>query len=242
MGSRYLFNGDKRMTLITVQNGKVVLRDGKIGTEQACCCGGPPCDCESCYLDIQVNGVSIPENPNRSPGECGENPSNGYDNGFCDAFTPYGTVVCTGSNVDTGNCVGERGPPSPGYCDVQAAYCLIECSDTTQTIRLFLYVFNSYQCWGTADPNGNNLPNGLVFAGVALYFKDYTFSLPPCGETGDVGEPEEGSEVEISACDDCNAFFDINGCDVDAGGSDSAGVEGFTCCSVSVTVTCNAFP
>jgi hypothetical protein len=27
------------MTLITLQDGRIVLRDGKVGTEQACCCG-----------------------------------------------------------------------------------------------------------------------------------------------------------------------------------------------------------
>lgn len=32
------------MTEITVQDGKVVLRDGKVGTQAACCCGGA-CDC-----------------------------------------------------------------------------------------------------------------------------------------------------------------------------------------------------
>jgi len=30
------------MTLITVQDGAVVMRDGQVGTEQACCCG---CEC-----------------------------------------------------------------------------------------------------------------------------------------------------------------------------------------------------
>jgi len=34
------------MTLITFQDGKPVLRDGKVGTEQGCCCGGQcPCVC-----------------------------------------------------------------------------------------------------------------------------------------------------------------------------------------------------
>jgi hypothetical protein len=37
------------MTLITIQDGKIVLRDGKVGTEQACCCGGDePCECPTC--------------------------------------------------------------------------------------------------------------------------------------------------------------------------------------------------
>lgn len=31
------------MTLITVQDGKIVLRDGKVGTGEACCCGICPC-------------------------------------------------------------------------------------------------------------------------------------------------------------------------------------------------------
>jgi hypothetical protein len=35
------------MTLITFQDGKPVMRDGKIGTEQACCCG---VGCEACTL------------------------------------------------------------------------------------------------------------------------------------------------------------------------------------------------
>ena len=34
------------MTLITLQDGKVVMRDGKVGTEQACCCN-PPCQCSA---------------------------------------------------------------------------------------------------------------------------------------------------------------------------------------------------
>ena len=30
------------MSPLTVQDGKLLLRDGKLGTEQACCCGCPP--------------------------------------------------------------------------------------------------------------------------------------------------------------------------------------------------------
>ena len=35
------------MTLITFQNGKPVMRDGAVGTEQACCCG----KCGRCIID-----------------------------------------------------------------------------------------------------------------------------------------------------------------------------------------------
>jgi len=39
----HLRHGDgEPMTLITLQDGKVVLREGKVGTEQACCCGECP--------------------------------------------------------------------------------------------------------------------------------------------------------------------------------------------------------
>jgi hypothetical protein len=41
------------MTSITIQDGKLVLRDGAIGTEQACCCGVPG-GCEGCALQCEV--------------------------------------------------------------------------------------------------------------------------------------------------------------------------------------------
>ena len=41
--NHHLLNLNRRMTLITLQDGKVVMRDGKVGTEQACCCGGCCC-------------------------------------------------------------------------------------------------------------------------------------------------------------------------------------------------------
>jgi hypothetical protein len=39
----YLLNINSRMTLITFSDGKPVLRDSKVGTEEACCCGCPRC-------------------------------------------------------------------------------------------------------------------------------------------------------------------------------------------------------
>ena len=41
------------MTLITVQDGKVVMRDGQVGTEQGCCCS-TGCS-ESCPKTFTVN-------------------------------------------------------------------------------------------------------------------------------------------------------------------------------------------
>ena len=50
------------MTLITLQDGKIVLRDGKVGTEQACCCGGGECDCDAFCdgnFELEIEGITI---------------------------------------------------------------------------------------------------------------------------------------------------------------------------------------
>jgi hypothetical protein len=44
----------RRMTLITFQDGKPVLRDGKVGTEQECCCCDPNCLTLSSVLDLST--------------------------------------------------------------------------------------------------------------------------------------------------------------------------------------------
>jgi hypothetical protein len=46
------------VTRITLQDGKIVLRDGKIGTEQACCCDLPEC-CEYCEGTATVYGQEV---------------------------------------------------------------------------------------------------------------------------------------------------------------------------------------
>jgi hypothetical protein len=54
------------MTLITFQDGKVVLRDGQVGTEQGCCCGCTPCTClESCvsYTFTFLGNLDNPDEP-----------------------------------------------------------------------------------------------------------------------------------------------------------------------------------
>ena len=49
----------RRMTLITFSDGKVVMRDGKVGTEQACCC---VCGCsfrEGSVIVVTVDGDDV---------------------------------------------------------------------------------------------------------------------------------------------------------------------------------------
>jgi hypothetical protein len=51
------------MTLITFQDGTVVVRDGKVGTEQACCCEDCVCEelCEGLSFDVQasIGGMTV---------------------------------------------------------------------------------------------------------------------------------------------------------------------------------------
>jgi hypothetical protein len=48
----------RRMTLITFQDGKPVLRDGKVGTEQECCC------CDPCLVRLCTAYGVIVSDPN----------------------------------------------------------------------------------------------------------------------------------------------------------------------------------
>jgi hypothetical protein len=45
------------MTLITFSDGKVVMRDGKVGTEQACCCD--EFDCTGLVLEYDTGSYSV---------------------------------------------------------------------------------------------------------------------------------------------------------------------------------------
>lgn len=52
----HLRNGDGGMTLITFQDGKPVMRDGKVGTEQDCCCEQAECcaGLVNCTIEYRV--------------------------------------------------------------------------------------------------------------------------------------------------------------------------------------------
>jgi hypothetical protein len=55
------------VTLITLQEGKLVLRDGKVGTEQACCCG----ECVPCpgqvYVQIEEQVFAVTSKNSQNP-------------------------------------------------------------------------------------------------------------------------------------------------------------------------------
>lgn len=53
------------MTRITFTSGKVVLRDGKVGAEQECCCGG----CDPCLVRLCAAYATCILDPNDTSGE-----------------------------------------------------------------------------------------------------------------------------------------------------------------------------
>jgi hypothetical protein len=96
------------MTLITVQDGTVVMRDGKVGTEQACCCGlCPPCNFPRSlsvtiegfpdgYSWISFAGGAPPEGGGFSP-NCGDDPANPVN--YREAGSAVGTPGYTSTRL-----------------------------------------------------------------------------------------------------------------------------------------------
>jgi hypothetical protein len=86
------------MTQITFQNGQILMRDGKVGTEQGCCCG-QPCTCANCHAwGLKVGDVCIAQGVRRNQEGFAENlnpiadcPGNIFeDDSFCKGGDPYG--------------------------------------------------------------------------------------------------------------------------------------------------------
>ena len=100
------------MTLITFEDGKPLMKDdGKIGTEQACCCE-------------QVGACCVPpKEPCRvmfgpcAPGSFGTDGCPEELGQFCDENV-FGERNCVSDgDVPIGTCEGDViGPPVPGYC------------------------------------------------------------------------------------------------------------------------------
>ena len=126
------------MTRITFQDGKVVLRDGKVGTEDACCCGECVCpECEGLNVSVTIEfcgrsvALTIPvpgTDFGRDPIEPGPN----------DPFDPDADYLIVSGDM---TC-GELGPDE-------------ECG-------WFLSLFICYQCNNIQDGEGYNafIPKG----------------------------------------------------------------------------------
>jgi len=88
------------MTLITIQDGKVVLRDGKVGTEQACCCGV----CGECafprFLSVTISG--FPDGYAWASGNNGQPPVGGGFDPACGEGSDAGDPQIQFGGVSSG--------------------------------------------------------------------------------------------------------------------------------------------
>jgi hypothetical protein len=102
------------MTLITLQDGKLVLRDGKVGTEEACCCeeeekcSGPCDDSEDCDPGCEcVDGECVEEEEEDNLGAC------------CAYFCAKSCLICGWTYDGVGTLTPEfdvNNPPQADAC------------------------------------------------------------------------------------------------------------------------------
>jgi hypothetical protein len=153
------------MTLITFQDGAVVFRDGKVGTEQACCCGQ---ECDLSAAAEEQPAVSMATDCNCEVGTLDGNYSytgvdfNGYGWGgtsTCDVDAVFGEFLAPVSvNIDS-NCVvgvstyqlGEGGFPSglSGTADGTGLLSVDANGNIVGTVSVPLENFNGVQCTAT---------------------------------------------------------------------------------------------
>jgi hypothetical protein len=133
------------MTTITTQGGKIVLRDGRVGTEQGCCCEGDA-TCEECVnnslpADCELCNDLYPLSTNAYNAEIAAGfPPCGYDSGLtgaalfaamddaCSGYSPpVYCYVCEDGGYwvqisgcgCTGSCKRCYGTPCSNACSAQ---------------------------------------------------------------------------------------------------------------------------
>jgi hypothetical protein len=83
------------VTRITFQDGKVVLRDGKVGTEEACCCCScPPCS-DTFSFSVELGGLTATTN------FCSDGGYTGQAFDFEDGFV----LLAVSAGCDEGNWI-----------------------------------------------------------------------------------------------------------------------------------------
>jgi hypothetical protein len=191
------------MTLITLQDGKLVLRDGKVGTGQACCCG---CACafrEGSVIVVAVDGDDV------------------------EFFGPSGPIDASGDVDSVEVCVSSNTYLPNSYCEsllvsIRTVSVYVGCHDADWENLLP----------DPAPPNPENWPNsGMVVVVLKLWGSQSIYPECAGGDTGyryfyyrmscdDEGYPTTGElfhdsgAVEFDdtpyACFDCTNEPEIN--------------------------------
>jgi hypothetical protein len=134
------------MTLITLQDGKVVLRDGKVGTEQACCCEA----CNETAAFFSYKDIGLDADPDQI---CAD--ALAYMEWLRDRLIARGfTGVSLRNSVPEGFSVGDENDPET--CE----FSVIACCENAN--------FEDLQCevWGDIGPIfgafNTNVPDQLT--------------------------------------------------------------------------------
>ena len=157
--NHHLRHGDG-MTLITVQDGKIVLRDGQVGTEQACCCGGGcNCTCNDYVFSVVIEGqtlsvdsvntfaqqqlclecADVPPVPGKT--KCTDVPGRTFLGSTArDAFLDYNSVT-----VDENGCL---------FIDVVVATCAGDGMFDCDTLCTRTFTYKLPPCDASGCPNG----------------------------------------------------------------------------------------
>jgi hypothetical protein len=130
------------MTQIPVDNGKVVLRDGKAGTGQECCCGGKPFCCvgfyahQGWYADCPSKAFLVEQG--YIPAE--DSPCSAWS-GSCSGEVIPGVPECFDA-ASCDECV-ERSSQVFGACEVTLFN-----PDTQEADRVWCNYISAYECQG----------------------------------------------------------------------------------------------
>lgn len=126
------------MTLVTFDDGKVVLRDGKVGTEEACCCC-PPCNGQGFDTTTQPAVSLTSDCPCEAGTLDGAYPFDVYDN----ITYPGGQWSWRGDSTCDYSTFFD--PVAPVYVE-------ITCTCGVYTIRVSTYALDSKSVTGTLTP------------------------------------------------------------------------------------------
>lgn len=230
------------MTLITFKDGKPVLRAGKVGTEQACCCG---CTCDNCEAHIYVNGVEVPFTPF----------TDFWGNPTCDQCAAAVEIPCTATPPWDLAAAGEEifspyidcddpqpDPENPLYriheftnieCSYRAAACYL-CENDAPVVRIHYFAIYTVAWMGCAGglPSGSTESTTFV---TRFWYRDYALPLLPACDGPTATLEQVGDDVDLWELD-----TEGTGCAQQATGWASPGWgEGEMCgCDLTASILC----
>ena len=226
------------MTSLTVQDGKLVVRDGKLGTEQACCCDTPGACCiyhtQLSFVNILgVTGGSAEAEPESLVGlqEACDTQNAAIEalqsalegGGWSCVWSKLGEVTFTPPDAEV--------PHDTGMWDVQEGFVEASCFGEQDFNQDPIYnAADNHPFWAQAAPE-----NGWSgFEGANDGEKTYVY---PCVESSLAG----GSCIEVANADECLNWRGPTMFEIPNLGCESEFFPGMTCAAEPCVVECTFF-